>query len=369
MKKILFLIHDLGHGGAEKVLVNLVNNMDFKKFDITVMTLFDTGVNRQFLNPHITYKSCFSKMVPGNSKIMKLLSPSRLHKWLIKEHYDIEISYLEGPSARVISGCQNKNTKLVCWIHIEQKTLKRATASFRSYKEAEQCYNRFDKIVAVSETVKDDFNLLFDISKPTEVLYNTNETQKIIELSAEPIENTIFTSDTFNIVGVGKLLKSKGFDRLERIAKRLLTEGYKVHVYVLGEGPEFLSLKRYARENNMENNFTLLGYQTNPYKFVAKSDLFVCASFAEGFSTATTEALIVGTPVCTVEVSGMREMLGNNEYGLITQNNEEELYQGIKNLMNDSTLLTYYRKQAAIRGKMFSTQNTVHDVERMLYAL
>ena len=65
----------------------------------------------------------------------------------------------------------------------------------------------------------------------------------------------------------------------------------------------------------------------------------------------------------------MREMLGNNEYGLITQNNEEELYQGIKNLMNDSTLLTYYRKQAAIRGKMFSTQNTVHDVERMLYAL
>ena len=46
--KILFLIHDLMHGGAEKVLLNLVNNMDHEKFDITVQTLFDVGVNKQF---------------------------------------------------------------------------------------------------------------------------------------------------------------------------------------------------------------------------------------------------------------------------------------------------------------------------------
>ena len=61
MIKILFLIHDLGHGGAEKVLVNLVNHMDKEKFDITVMTLFDEGVNKQFLAPHIKYKTCFKK--------------------------------------------------------------------------------------------------------------------------------------------------------------------------------------------------------------------------------------------------------------------------------------------------------------------
>ena len=63
MKKILFLIHDLGEGGAEKVLVNLVNNMDTDKFDITVMTLFNVGVNKQFLSSKVKYKSCFSKMV------------------------------------------------------------------------------------------------------------------------------------------------------------------------------------------------------------------------------------------------------------------------------------------------------------------
>ena len=85
MKKILFLIHDLGPGGAEKVLVNLVNHMDPAQFDITVMTLFDVGVNRQFLAKHIRYRYCFKHMFRGNSHVMKLPSPGFLHKWFIKE--------------------------------------------------------------------------------------------------------------------------------------------------------------------------------------------------------------------------------------------------------------------------------------------
>lgn len=364
--KILFLIHDLGQGGAEKVLVNLVNNMDREKFDITVMTLFDVGVNRQFLAPHITYKSCFSKAIPGNSKLMKLLTPQQLHRRLIKDYYDIEVSYLEGPSARVISGCPDQNTKLVCWIHIEQRTREVAASSFRSAAEAENCYNRFNQIIAVSETVKEDFASLLKIHVPVEVLYNTNETGKILRLAQESVEKEMFSAKRINIVGVGKLLKNKGFDRLARIGKRLLNEGYPIHIYILGIGPEQEALERYARENNMADQFTLLGYQTNPYKYVARCDLFVCSSFREGFSTATTEALIVGTPVCTVEVSGMREMLGDSEYGLITENSKEALYQGIKKLLDEPKLLKHYREQARIRGRFFSKEKTVRAVEEML---
>ena len=67
MTKILFLIHDLGQGGAEKVLVNLVNNMDRSKFDISVTTLFGGGVNEQFLAPDIHFRAVFPRMLPGNS--------------------------------------------------------------------------------------------------------------------------------------------------------------------------------------------------------------------------------------------------------------------------------------------------------------
>ena len=139
---------------------------------------------------------------------------------------------------------------------------------------------------------------------------------------------------------------------------------------MLGEGPERNSLQEYIQENGLERNITLLGYQLNPYKYVAKCDLFICASFAEGFSTAATEALIVGIPVCTVEVSGMKEMLGeNNEYGLVVENNDEALYQGIKRFFDEPGLLEYYTKQAEIRGKDFSAEKTVRKVEKMLISI
>lgn len=370
MKKVIFLIHDLGQGGAEKVLVNLVNNIDYTKFDITVMTLFDSGENRQFLKRRVKYKTWCKKMIPGNSHLMKIFSPEQLHKLIIKEHYDIEIAYLEGPCARVISGCNDPDVKKLAWIHIEQHTAERAATSFRSIAEAKACYRRFDRIICVSQTVKQDFEQALQIPVPHEVLYNTNESDKIIRLSQEAVDLEMMDSGEIKLVGVGKLLKSKGFDRVVRIVKRLKEQGYPVHFYVLGDGPERSNLQEYIRQNRLERNVTLLGYQLNPYKYIAKCDLFVCASFAEGFSTAATESLIIGIPVCTVEVSGMKEMLGeNNEYGLVVENNDKALYQGIKRFIVEPGLLEYYRKQAEMRGKDFSTEKTVQAVEKRLLRL
>ena len=370
MQKVLFLIHDLGQGGAEKVLVNLVNNMDFSKFDITVMTLFDSGENRQFLNPHIKYKTWCKKMIPGNSHFMKLLNPEQLHKLIIKENYDIEIAYLEGPCARVISGCKDKLTRRVAWIHIEQHGAETAAGGFRNIKEAKQCYGQFDKIVCVSKTVKEVFYNALGVDVPYQVLYNTNESDKILKMAREKVTDIPFPKSEFKIVGVGKLLKNKGFDRILRVTNRLLKEGYRLHLYILGEGTEKKTLLQYISENHLEHNVTFLGYQLNPYKYVARCDLFVCSSFTEGFSTAATEALIVGTPICTVNVSGMQEMLGeHNEYGLITENNEESLYQGIKKLMDGDELLAHYKGQAVLRRSKFSTKETVQAVENMLLSL
>lgn len=368
--KVLFLIHDLGHGGAEKVLVNLVNHLDRSKFDITVLALFGGGVNEQFLKPDIHYKTIFPKAFPGNSQVMKLFSPQLLHRLFVKEHYDIEVSYLEGPSARIVSGCQHADTKLVSWIHCTMSSKKEIAASFRSEREAKACYDCFDRMVFVSGSVREAFLRHCPLSTKTCVLYNTNETDQILALKDEPVEAGVFSEGEIRLCGVGKLMPAKGFDRLARIHKRLRDEGYSVHSYVLGIGPEKEKIEAYIAEHYLESTFTLLGYQTNPYKYVAKCDLFVCASFAEGFSTAATEALIVGTPVCTVEVSGMREMLGeNNEWGVVTENNEEALYQGVKSLLDAPDRIDHYKKVSVLRGKDFCADKTVLAVEQMLSSL
>lgn len=141
-------------------------------------------------------------------------------------------------------------------------------------------------------------------------------------------------------------------------------------MYILGEGAERSKLQEYIARNELEDNVTLLGYQLNPYKYMANCDLFVCASLTEGFSTAATEALIVGTAVCTVDVSGMKEMLGeNNEYGLIVKNDDEALYQGIKRFCAEPGLLEHYKMQAEKRKQNFSTKKTVSAVENLLEKL
>lgn len=366
MIKILFLIHDLGQGGAEKVLVNLVNNIDRSKFDISVTTLFGGGVNEQFLARDIHFHAVFPKILPGNSKLMKLMTPEQLHSLCVKEKYDIEISYLEGPSARVVSGCQNPDTKLVSWIHVEQHTIKNLANSFRSITEAMKCYNRFHQTICVSQFVQDDFCRILDFKKSCRVLYNTVESDKILS-GAKEFAPELVEDGKVRLIAVGTLKQSKGYMRLLKIIRQLRDGQYPVHLYVLGTGPLKQEMEEYIHHNGLNQTVTLLGYQTNPYKYVSKCDLFVCASFAEGFSTATTEALIVGTPVCTVDVSGMKEMLGeNNEYGFVVENSEVALLHGIKQLIDSPDLLSHYRKQAKLRGRRFQTIETVQAVEQML---
>lgn len=369
MKKVLFLIHDLHQGGAEKVLVNLVNNMDPNKFDISVTVLFGGGVNEQFLKPHVHFQAVFPKALPGNSHLMKIFSPEFLHKWFIKDTYDIEVSYLEGPSARVICGCKSERTKLVSWIHVQQENIKILSASFRSPKEARLCYDRFHQIVCVSEYVRKDFCGILGYHKPCCVLYNTVESEKVLSGAIEAAPK-LKDDGKFRLIAVGTLKENKGYKRLLRIITQLEKNGYRIHLYILGTGPLEAAMQAYISSHEMDDDITLLGYDINPYKYVAKCDLFVCASFAEGFSTAATEALIVGTPVCTVEVSGMKEMLGeNNEWGIVTENSEEALYRGIKSFLDDPALLAYYKEKAIERGKSFRTENTVKAVEDMLLSL
>lgn len=369
MKKVLFMIPNLGHGGAEKVLVNLVNHMDKNKFEITVMALYDEGVNKCFLSKEVQYKNCFRGSFKGISHLLKIYKPETLYSRFVKDNYDIVISYLEGQTARIASGCNDTNTKLVSWIHVEQHTAKQAARTFRTIDEMQRCYSRFDKIICVSEYVKKDF-CSFIPDKDVAVLYNTVESDNIRIQANESVEDKLFSSEEIKLCGIGTLKKSKGFDRLLRIHKKLRSDGFPVHTYLLGEGEEQKKLENYVRQEKLDKTVTFLGYQKNPYKYLKRCDIFVCTSFAEGFSTAATEALILGIPVCTVEVSGMKEMLGqNNEFGLVTANDEDAFYEGVRKLLTDNTMLKHYQEMALKRGSLFETDSTVKAVEDMLLKL
>ena len=166
------------------------------------------------------------------------------------------------------------------------------------------------------------------------------------------------------------MTNQKGYDRLINVHKKLIDEGIIHHIYILGTGDQEEMLAQRIKQYNLSKTFHLLGFTDNPYKYVKAADMFICSSRREGFSTAVTESLIVGTPVVSTCCSGAYELLGyNNEYGIVTENSEEGIYNGLKRMLDDSALRENYAKQAAIRGQKFSTEKTVAAVEEMFESL
>lgn len=365
--RLLFLIPNLMHGGAEKVLVNLVNNLDKERYDITVQTLFDVGVHKKSILPHVHYKSVFKHQFKGNSHVFACFSPRTLYKTFIKEKYDIAVAYLEGVAARIISGCPYSETKKVAFIHIEQTDEKVFSQGFKNIDEARACYNKFDTIAFVSKTVEPTFTKYMDEIKPKLcVKYNVNEVEKIAEKAKEEVSDIVFEKDVVNFVSVAKIIPAKGYDRLARVHKRLLDAGFKHKIYILGVGEQQASIEKYLKENLLENSFFFLGFRDNPYKYVQKADVYVCSSYKEGFSTAVTESLIVGTPVVTTLCSGMEELLGeNDEFGIIVESSEDGLYDGMKRMIESRELIAHYREKALLRAEKFSRLNTVRAYEEM----
>ena len=370
-KKLLFFITSLAGGGAEKVLVNMVNHMDKEKYDITVLTLFDYGVNRKFLSNEIKYRYVFKRLIRGNTLWLKLFSPSFLYKRMIKENYDIVVSYFQSPTTRIVAGCTNENTKLVQWVHNEFHDRNVIVACYKNASECVALQKTFDANVYVANTVKNIYLQIFPEvkSQRNEVLYNIVESDVIRKKATESVANESLYKNQFTLISVGRMVPQKAFDRLIRIVGKLVEDGFDIKLLLLGSGE--LEDKHKALTSNLkiDKNVEFLGYQENPYKYVEKADLFVCSSLHEGFSTAVTEALIVGTPVITTMCSGMSELLGDSEYGVIVDNDEGALYDGIRKLLENPELLKEMKTKSVERGRLFEISETIGRIESFIDSL
>jgi glycosyltransferase involved in cell wall biosynthesis len=207
---------------------------------------------------------------------------------------------------------------------------------------------------------------MYGLKEKVVVKYNTNNIREIIRLSKEQIEEELFPKNTFTIISIGSLTKVKGYSRLLSICKKLFDEGVKFKLYILGKGSEEKKLQDFINKNNLSKKITLLGFKKNPYPYLKKATLFVCSSIYEGLSTVISEAIILGVPVISTRVSGAEEVLGiNNEYGIVVENNQEALYQGLKELIKSPKKVEYYKKKASERATFFDTEKRVKEVEDM----
>lgn len=355
--KILFFHFDLGNGGAEKVLVNLLKCLDYSKYDVTLYLLFKHGINLSSLPSNVRLKYLFNRApFRGIIHLLKLLSPKALHKLLIKEKYDIEIAYLEGAPTRIISGCPNTNTKLFSWVHTSVK--ENFFKSYRSLNEAQKTYRRYDKILFVSEYGKQVFKEKTGWTDfPLDVCHNVIIVDEIKCKSKESVSLEL-SSSKLNLCSIGRLTEVKGYVRLVRMLGEL-KDKVKLdwQLYILGQGEQKQLIEDTIHEYGLQDYVYLLGYDMNPYKYVSKMDLFICSSYIEGYSTAVTESIIVETPVITTDCSGMNEILGDSKAGIIVENSDEGLKSILEDLLNGKIDIKELKRNAIKRSVYFSQSN------------
>lgn len=367
MKKILFFHFDLGVGGAEKVLINLLNNLDPKKYDITLLLLFNHGVRLNDLANHVQLKYVFNfKPFRGISKVLEMFSPRLLHRWFVKDSYDIEIAYLEGNPTRIVGGCPDPNTKCFAWVHRAFLNKADFLHVYRSDKEMIRTYKRMDGIAFVSETARSVFMELSNILDANlRVVNNVLELGHIIEASKEEV--TIDEKARVNFCSVGRLSAQKNYARLFRVLGTLYDEGITDwHLYLLGTGEEKEQLERMLEELRIDGNVSMLGFDPNPYRYVSKMDFFVCSSLYEGYSTAVTESIVLHTPVITTDCSGMSEIFGVSGCGMIVENSDEGLLDGMRRMLSEPELVSQMKVCAIERSGYFSKERCIQQFENFI---
>jgi len=209
------------------------------------------------------------------------------------------------------------------------------------------CYDEYYRIYTVSEEVKQHFNAVYpEYEKKTEVFHNMVNQDRIRERAklSGGFEDDF---DGTRILTVGRLTAQKAYEVAVEAMKLLKERGEQVRWYVLGEGEERKPLEKQIEEYGLENDFLLLGAKSNPYPYLAQTDLYVHATRFEGKSIAIQEAQTLGCTILVSDCSGNREQVEDGVDGAMCDLTPEGICEGICKLLKDKEACKRYGEAAA----------------------
>ena len=366
-KDILFIIPSLSAGGGEKSLINLLEQIDYKKYNVDLFTLNKEGLFLDFVprEVNIIENSIDLEIfkLPLHKSIIKFLSNGKLqlainrimfsiknkkkisvskreqYAWKyireaigsLDKNYDVAIGYLEKTSNYICADCVQANKK-IGWIHTDYNKLE-------ADKDFDERYlSKLDYIVTVSEecgeVLKKEFN---NLKERVKVIKNIVSPSTIKKMSLENIDIPKNENEKI-LVSVGRLSYEKGFDIAVKACKILKDNGMKIKWVLVGEGTERSLLEKLINENQLKDEFLLIGASSNPYKYLSKADIYVQPSRFEGKSIAMDEAKILNKPIVATNFSTVKDQITDKVDGVITEMNSEDLARGIMKLLFDSNL-------------------------------
>ena len=343
MEKVIFGITGLTLGGAERVLVDIVNKL-VDKYDITIFTIYANGELESELDKRVHLKSLYNFRYDSLQGIKKFLIPIKVlfnKKKIFKEYvdndeYKAQIAFLEGAITRIFSVKTKKKTQKIAWVHNDiSKVFGRGPKSKIKRIIDRNTYEKYDTLVFVSIDNLDKFNKVYDdmLLPHEKVVNNYINSQRILDLAKKEIkkeDKNLFTDKTLKIVQVSRLVEQKAIDRLIKVHAKLIKEGVEHNIYIIGNGPLKEKLEKQIKENNVSKTFKLLGARENPYPYMKAADVVSLFSEFEGYPMVIEEAKVLNKYILATNTATREALINYSKNSQVVENNEEGIEKAIK---------------------------------------
>lgn len=375
--KILFRLRSLEMGGVVKVLIDILQHLPQEKLDISVMVnLFQGELRNEIPKDIKIIKICNGKEdFSRNALIHKIQLGLRalklklldhfpfLLKTYYKEKYDIEIAFGKSELKMVLKSPQ-KESKKIAWVHWEfshEPELNRTEFNLNQLQQ-------FDHVVFCSDNVRKQVKDLNQIDlKSTSVIHNVIHPEEIYQKSQEEIKDQpVFQEKLFTFSSVGRVKNGKGYPLLLNIHKKLIDEGLKHRILIVGDGDKLVELREKAKELGVNETFILMGNKNNPFPYIVDSDCFILPTQSEAYPLSVKEALVLGLPVLASDVGGVSEIVSDEIDGLLMTYDESDIFAKMKNILTDASLFQSLKSGADQAKLKFETETIYQKIEELL---
>lgn len=382
MKKKILIVNDLLiGGGVEKLMLDLTWAIH-DKYDLTIMTdSYDSRFDKIYPQ-NVKYIWQRDNKVPKNSfakaiykKTIKKFKNKAFRKRLIDEKYDIAIAIKEG--WKMLDVHRILAAQKFCWVHTDYNAYYYTEGIYKTREHELEIMKQFDKIVCVSSDIAKSIKEVIGDPGNLIVKYNPIDIDNVIEKSKEPVVDIDSWDEQLKnpqakrpvrFVTVGRQNYQKSYLNLLEACHMLEREGYAFEMLVVGAqepwGDETYRLSCAMKRLGIKN-VTFLGGRKNPYKYMAIADWFLSSSIFEGYSLVSQEAAVLDIPMLLTDVSGVRELLGDSEYGIVMDPSVVGIYEGMKSVIDNPQLHEHYKQKIMERKKIITYNQRINEIEKL----
>lgn len=379
MKKKLLIQNDfIVGGGVEKLMYDLVWAWH-EKYDITVMSykydesfynLYPKDV--KYITEDVRKEFKSNLIVHIFSAINRRLYARTIKGRIERRKFDVMLCMKDGGTT--FSALKYDIPVKFAWNHTDYNSHYYTEECFGG-KEAERlAMQKFNNIVCVSEDIKKGICDVIGDPGNLIVKYNPINIELVKEMAKEPVVDVDSLElpkekQPVRFVTVGRLNEQKGYTYLIEACKALEDEGYEFEILVIGQrepwGNEYERIQSALKRTGVKN-IKFIGGRKNPYKYMAIADWFISSSIFEGYSLVSQEAAVLDVPMLLTECSGVRELLGDSEYGIVMPNNTIGIYKSIKKVLDNPELHTYYKEKIVERKSIITYKERIDEIEKMI---